>query len=457
MSNLSNKWLYIPVEIKVRELPAKILLAAAAARVGYNVVIGRKSELSKYMNAFPKGIFLGFGAQKNFAGEYERLKKRGFTVAIMDEEGLVTFSDDMYRRLRLSDDTLNHVDLMLAWGKNQSRILEQTNPANKPVVYETGNVRFDILRPEFRHLLEPDAQAIKERFGRTILINSSFGSCNHFDGKAHYFEALKKKKILQNEDDTKFYESYFLLKELVFKAYLEVIPQIAKAFPEHTIIVRPHPSEDYSAWVSAAEGVENVKIIHEGNVHPWLLACDAVVHHFCTTALEAFVADTPALAYRPFKEEAIETGIVYKGSIPCETPEGLIKSLRSILGGDLAQIQEIREEQRAMLQNYIENIEGGFAFEKTLAAFDKHVQPTSSHIAIGRVMIRKLRTQLGNIYRFLKRGGRSYENNYMDHKFASLDEAEIRATLRSIGKTHPEFEEINIKKIDHICFLITGR
>ena len=194
MSVSDKKWLYMPVEIKVRELPAKVLLAASAARSGYNVVLGRKAELSKYINSFPEGIFLGFGAQKNFAGEYSRLKKRGFSVAIMDEEGLVTFSDDMYKRLRLSGDTLNNVDLVLAWGQKQADLIRGIEIENKPAVYETGNFRFDVLRPEFRHLLEKEAHTIRNRFGKIILINSSFGACNHFDGKEHYFKASKRKE-----------------------------------------------------------------------------------------------------------------------------------------------------------------------------------------------------------------------------------------------------------------------
>ncbi len=449
---MSDKWLYIPVEIKVREIPAKILLAAVAARNGYKVILGRKAEISKYINSFPAGIFLGFGAQKNFTKEYSNLKKNGFAVAIMDEEGLVTFSDDIYKRLRLSDDTLNESALFLAWGKKQSNILNQ---APCPV-YETGNVRFDILRPEFRHLLEKEVQSINERFGKTILINSSFGSCNHFDGKERYFTALKEKKIIQNKEDAKFYKRYFELKENVFRAYMEAIPEIAKEFPDHTIIVRPHPSEDYDAWKDAARGADNVVIVHEGSIHPWLIACDAVIHHFCTTALEAFVSDTASIGYRPFRDDKIENDLTYRGSLPAETQKELMTALHKIVDGEIEDLQKIRKQQRPALKEHIENIEGPFAFENILKAFDRHAITTSTKISMCKVHMRKGRTLLGNLYRFLKRGMRPYQKNYMDHKFSSLGKEEIESIISDIGKTVPGLENIKIKKIDKFCFLITG-
>ncbi len=449
---MSNKWLYLPAEIKVRELHGKVLLAAAAANKGYKVVLGRKAEVSKYMPYFPKGIFLGFGAQKNFKREYAALKKLGFSVALMDEEGLATFSDEMYKRLRLSAETLDEVSLFLAWGEKQKEVFESVTCTKKPPVYKTGNIRFDILRPEFKHLLTKEIQSIKERFGRTILVTSSFGSCNHFDGKDRYFQALREKNILQNKDDEVFYKRYFSLKESVFKAYLEVIPQISKAFPEHTIVVRPHPSEDYSVWEEAAEENDNVKIIHEGSIHPWLLSSDAAIHHFCTTALEGFAADRPTIGYRPFKDKKVENEFVYKGSLPAETPEELLAALRRIVEGDLSELNDIRQKEISTLKNHIENIEGSFAYNNILEAFDEHSFLVEGEINMFFIHVRRFKSFLGKIYNFLKG---KLKANYIDHKFLTLSEKEIQDVLSDIRQSVPDIGEINIKKIDRLCYLIT--
>ena len=276
--------------------------------------------------------------------------------------------------------------------------------------------------------------------------------------KSIILKPLKEKKILQNEDDASFYKRYFKLKEDVFNAYIDVIPKIAEAFPGHTIIVRPHPSENYNAWSEAAKDAQNVEIVHEGSVHPWLMASDVVVHHFCTTALEACASDTPAIAYRPYKDDKIETSLVYKGSVPAETPDALIRELKAIIdNNDTSKLDTIRSEQRNMLNEYIENLVGSFAYEETLKALDQHAVVTNEDINMTRVFARKLRTRMGDTYRFLKRGMKPYEKNYMDHKFPSFSEAELRSMIDDAGESIPDLKNVHIKKIDPFCYVITGK
>ena len=451
MRSEQEKWLYIPIEIKVREIPAKLLLAAAAAHKGYNVVFGRKAEITKYINSMPPGIFLGFGAQKNFSNQYQSLKNRGFSICIMDEEGLVTFSDDMYKRMRLSDDTLEYVDAAFAWGEKQEALLKKYITTPSPEVYTTGNLRFDILRKEFRHLIQAEAQSINDRFGKIILINSSFGSCNHFDGKEKYFESLKTKKIITSQKDEEFYQKYFELKENVFNAYTNAIPAIAKAFTDHTIIIRPHPSENHDAWQDAAQGCPNVKIIHEGSVHPWLIASDAVIHHFCTTALEAFAAETPAIAYRPFKDESIESQFVYDTSITAESNDEVITEIHKILSGEKTLVQSNADG----LSNHIRNLNGAFCFEHMLTALDQHAVKTSQTIYMPKIYMRQVRTMLGDIYRFFK-SGKKPTKNYTDHKCPSMDLAEIQSTVNDINKTL-KYDTISVQKIAPFCFKIAAK
>ncbi len=443
------KHLYIPVEVKVRELHAKVLLATVAARQGYHVVLGRKAELMDLTNHVSRGTFLGLWAQENFLKFYKNLKSRGFTTAVMDEEGLVTFSDDIYRSIKLSNDTLSNVDVFLSWGAYQSKVMKGCKPQPAPIIAETGNIRFDILRPEFRHLLEKDVKALKEKYGRFILIVSSFGLCNHFSGAENYFEALKKNKVIRSDEDEKCLRGYMDLQHKIFCSLLDAIPRIAKEFPEHNIIVRPHPSEDFSRWTKAAGDATNVKIVHEGNIHPWLLASECDIHHFCTSALESFAADVPSIAYRPFKDPSIETDLPYRGSLHADTPESLILTLRRIVLGDHAELDAARRAARPYLANYIANLDGDFAFEKILDAIGPHT-PDAEEISCCTIYKRLGRSFLVRIYRGLKKIiGRS--GNYVDHKFASFQKRELEDIIRDI----PGKGKINIRKIDQFCFLLS--
>ncbi|MGB4107342.1 MAG: surface carbohydrate biosynthesis protein [Alphaproteobacteria bacterium] len=443
------RWLYIPVEVKVRELQAKTLLAAMAARAGYKVVLGRKAELMALLPYVPRGTFLGMWAQENFLKFYKNLKSRGFAISVMDEEGLVTFSDDIYRSIKLSDDTLSYVDLFLSWGAHQSQVIRGCNPNPPPVLAETGNIRFDILRPEFRHLLQKGADELREKHGRFILIVSSFGLCNHFSGAESYFETLKKNKVIRTEADEKCLRSYMELQKKVFESLLVAVPKVAAAFPEHTIIVRPHPSEDHTKWTNAAGDATNVKLIREGDIHQWLLAAEADVHHFCTSALESFVADIPSIAYRPFKEPEIESDLPYRGSLSAETPEQLIESLKRITSGELEELQALRRTARPHLKNYIANLDGAFAYEQMLTAMETHAPETGETISCSTICTRRIRAVLVQIYRGLKKIiGRG--ENYVDHKFPSFRKKEIADIIKEI----PDAGKINIKKIDQFCFLL---
>nr|MBI1231050.1 hypothetical protein [Cytophagales bacterium] len=455
MNRDKKKWLYLPAEIKVREVPAKILLAAVAASRGYKVVFARKLDLARYIDSFPPGIFLGFGAHKNFEPEYKKLKQRGFKVFVMDEEALATFSDDIYLRLRVSLQTLNQVEAVLAWGVHHSQVVASMNNTKFLPIYPTGNVRFDILRPEFHTLLQKETEDIKERFGRFILVNSSFGAVNHFDGKEKYFEDLKKKKVIQNEKDAIFYRKYFELKQNIFDAYCDAIPALAQGFPDHKIIIRPHPSERYEAWADAAKDHQNVEVIHEGSIHPWLLASDAVIHHFCTTALEAFMAGVPTIGYRPFKDDNIETPLVYKASLIAEKQDELINHLQNIIHGNLEELNDIRHREHGLLQHYIENAEGTFAFENYIEAFDKHAVSHINDISFGRLYARKVKMILGETYRFMKRGFKFEKTTYTDHKFSSLSKNELENMILDIGRM-VSLKPLHVKQIEKFCYLISS-
>ncbi len=54
-----------------------------------------------------------------------------------------------------------------------------------------------------------------------------------------------------------------------------------------TIIVRPHPSENHEKWCEVLPEHEKVIVKHEGNVLPWLMAAQVVIHNSCTTGIEA--------------------------------------------------------------------------------------------------------------------------------------------------------------------------
>jgi len=442
-----KKYLYIPVEIKVRELPAKMLLAAEAAKRGFTVVIGRKAEIMEIMAHVPPGIFLGSWAGENFAAAYTDLKAQGHVVAVMDEEGLVTFSDDMYVRFKLSDKTLEQIDLFFTWGEKQLSVLQKhCKPQSMPELVCSGNVRVDILRPEYRTMAQKQIDALRERFGRFILLNSSFGRGNHFKGSEQYAREQWDKKIIQNEEDFAFFERCRTLQEKIIADYLKALPKIAQAFPDHRIIIRPHPSENFDTWRRATKGYDNIHVINEGAVHNWLLACDVLVHNFCTTALEAYIADIPSIAFRPHMDPGMETELPYMVSLQAHTQEELIDSLHHVIVQDGKRLSGLRRENEETVLHYISNAKDVFAHSTMINAFERFAPEEKTELSRSYFLWRRFKDMLRQIKRRIFSG-----SGYVDHKFSTLDQNELKDILSSID---PEAENLSVDQLSRFCFAI---
>lgn len=444
-----KKYLYIPIEIKVRELPAKLLLAAEAAKRGYQVCIGRKAEIMEMATHMPKGIFLGSWAGENFAETYRELSEYGHQIAVMDEEGLVTFSDSLYARFKLADATLEQIDLFFTWGEKQSDVIrEYCSPASMPTLVQSGNVRMDILHADYRGMIADEVQAIQAKYGRFILLNSSFGRGNHFKGAAKNMREQREKKIIQSDDDFEFLQSYQFLQEKMIQSYLDALPAIAEHYPEHQIIVRPHPSENFDVWRDATKDMQNVHVIAEGAVHGWLLACDVLIHHFCTTALEAYAAGVPSIAYRPHRDDAIETTLPYRASLEADNEGELIQAIGDLVFGDGAVLQKKRESEADALRYYIGNIGEQFSYQIMVDGFDGLALEDTGDISFCYLLQRRAKDVLRAFKRSLLGVSAS---QYVDHKFSVLTTAELRKLMDSIDG---EAQKLSVLELSRFCFLI---
>ena len=70
---------------------------------------------------------------------------------------------------------------------------------------------------------------------------------------------------------------------------------MARRFPDHRIILRPHPSEIVENWHAWIGGHDRVEVMREGAAVPWILAAHMLVHTNCTTGVEAVALDTPSI------------------------------------------------------------------------------------------------------------------------------------------------------------------
>ena len=97
-----------------------------------------------------------------------------------------------------------------------------------------------------------------------------------------------------------FWNDYWNFETANFKAAPELAIRLAREFKDHTIILRPHPSERLASYADRLQNEERVKVLLEGAAAPWILAADLLIHTDCTTGIEASPLESLQFALRPY-------------------------------------------------------------------------------------------------------------------------------------------------------------
>ena len=147
--------IYLPIEIKTRELEGKTLLALAGAERGHTVIIGGKEDtLGLARSGMLKPGIVHEKSLTPSSAKLEALRElnaRGHVVTSQDEEcGLLEVSYERFAGLRYSKETCSMVGRILCWGSHDAQGVRNLCGLDAPnTIVETGSPRVDLWRPEF--------------------------------------------------------------------------------------------------------------------------------------------------------------------------------------------------------------------------------------------------------------------------------------------------------------------
>ncbi len=356
--------LYLPIEIKVRELHGKLLLALAAAESGFRVIIGRQKELRKHLPNLPPGIYLDKSITVSKERWFKRFRNLGNIMLACDEEGLVVH-EDQYLKSRVSRKSFDQVELFFSWGQVQHDILAGAELPDSDKVLLAGNPRFDMLRPELRSFYSDAANQLTDKYGKIILINTNFGFFNHFKGVNEGKRIFLKSSSHEGEA---FIDEWINYQEELFSYFVDAIRWLSQRFPEFTVVVRAHPSENEDEWRDQVGNLENVVVSKKGSVLEWIAASKIVVHSNCTTGIEAFMMDIPALAYRPVQSSVYETYLPNAVSENVFTFSEFQEITQDILQNDNGKtFRDDHQRAEKEASRYISHIHGDLAVDYIVA------------------------------------------------------------------------------------------
>jgi surface carbohydrate biosynthesis protein len=364
----NHKWLILPFENIVREFYGKLLLSAVAAERDWGVIMAYKGDIRHNLPDM-HGVVIEMNMTNS--ERVNRYLSHGWRVCAWDEEGLIYNDRDEYAHRRLNEEAIKEHDLIFLWGENQRKdVLHYIHGIENKLIL-TGNPRFDMLRPDLREFYSPDAASLKRKFGRYILLVTTFGDVNHYFGKDYTLHILRdagKINTKEQELDQIAREEHQVLK---MRAFIDMVPVVSAHFPDHKIIIRPHPSENFDTWRSVAQDLPNAMMIHEGDPVPWMLGAEAVIHNSCTTGVQAYLLGRPVIAYMPVRSDKYDQYLPNAVSYRAEDIDQLITLIKELTSNTSPIDLMMDHEKWPVIQEYIESLEGPWASDRIMDALEK--------------------------------------------------------------------------------------
>jgi surface carbohydrate biosynthesis protein len=297
----------LPIEIKKREFDSRLLLAYFFVKEGYNIIIGDRDGCERESIYTLNCVYIAKSLAYSQKNMYNNFHNNNGKVLILYEEG--GFVGRVKTKLSEIESAypsgmLPFIDSILIYGESYKELLiENIIGLNKTNVFSSGNSRFDLHKPKYHSYFNEDLNKIKKRYGKYILFNGNFVTGNHFLGQDTFKNEIAENQEMNDEMKSAFFERMKDAEKNII-TFIEMIIIVSKAFPDLSIIVRPHPGEDGKIYHDYLSQFKNVHITNKGNAYSWIIGAEIVIHQDCTTGIEAVFAEKPVISYIPFSDRS---------------------------------------------------------------------------------------------------------------------------------------------------------
>lgn len=437
--------LIVPVEMVYREIDGRLLLSCFAAEHGREVIFGAQSPIHFGVMGLPRGVYLAKALTPKKVRMIRIFRQLGHCTAALDEEGLLPGNLERFYEQRISADALQNLSAVFSWGPETTRLLCAYPRLPRALeIRETGNPRIDLLRPQLREYFAPEVDALRGRFGRFILVNSNFPNCHHF------LKDLSHRMPEADLDSLSAVEAYTARRLAwagsVYLKFTEAVAALCRAFPGHTIIVRPHPSESPESWEPVVAGLRNARLVLEGNVIPWLMAADVVIQNGSTTGIEACLLQRPVIAYRPVIQTECELMFPNEVSLEVNTEEELVETVRRATADGRLPVPPGAQDA---LESRLASLQGPLACERIVEGIESLLERGYPPRRTAQVMSGYLQAGWRGITKRI--GSRiavsSSSVAYLEHKFPGFSLAQVRDRVDRLRRLLGRFDDLRVTQL----------
>jgi len=323
MSSVVRPALYLPIEVKTRELKAKLLIALFAVARGFEVCVGQKEALGLFLGKLQRGTVFGKSLSDIDASLFTGFRQLGHDVVAMDEELLVYINRQIIAGY-LAPQAVEACSMLFVPGQDGAEVIRARVPAAADRVRIVGMPRMDLLRPNLmRRQAAARAEEIRRQHGDFFLVSGTYVLANCVMPAEAYLGVMQQCGYIRNAEDRRFFEEFFAHDVRRLQAMLGAVRHVAARLPHVNLVVRPHPQEQPEPYFEALAGLPNVTIsLPKEPVDAWLLAARGLIQHSCTTAIEANALGVPVLAYTevdsPRFDPALPNTVAHHGRTPDE-------------------------------------------------------------------------------------------------------------------------------------------
>jgi len=434
-----RKNILFPIESYYREIDYKLILAAMAVDEESDIYLGQHDIIFKTSQFMKGGIYLGKNSMRrtqegNWTSErHIELKENDFTVIHLDEEGAVFYGLEKewvnkLTNLRVDLSVMDEDDYICTWGEFQKNTYEESSKIPKTNIFNTGHPRFNLPNDKYSIFYEDEVIEKKSKYGDFILVCTNFGLFNNAFGTKDSFSGR-----FGYENITELWG--FVGK--TFVEFIELISTINLNYPNQTIVIRPHPSEDMSIYNDIFSKIDNVHLVKEGTVGPWLIASNLMIHDGCTTGIEAFLANTPVINFHPFHNDQTNLYLPNTLGMKCQSQNEVMETINAILNHQETKALDPKDNSLAL--SLLKNLDGkNDSFEEVLKVIgllnskieDSQFSELSFRIFLFRESLNKF---LKNIIRplFPKKAAR--HKVFQDH-FPGFRKNDLEEKIKNLSK-----------------------
>ncbi len=466
--------IYIPIEIKARELEGRGLLAIVAASRGHKVILGSKSDTRGLCKKglLPPGILheKSLTPSESTVKYFRSLKKYGYIITSQDEEGgLTSKSYDNFAKGRFSDETIKLASKVFCWGSHDYLSIRNLYPDHKNKFFNTGNPRVDFWRKDFKAYFDEPILKNRELCKTYILIPTSFTFLLTKDRIWNIFARMRRAGYFSRDKKREEFEyNKISYRFKLVGEFIKMIRFLSETYPDLDIVVRPHPTEVVDAWHKLIGKFKNVVIERQGTASSWIRHSLLVVNNGSTTSLEAALAGVPRVAYCPFEskyEEKVPNSVCLKNYSLEELKYSIDQMLNN---GTIPNHLKIEEETSDIISERFSNVTGRLAADRVVDEWEKLVDQSNnvnSEINSFFQSKKKSKPTLTKIFKrklanirnfFIPQAAKKSSSKLLSdpNKFPDLKDEELYNMINNLRATLNRFHHVKYKRFGEKSFVI---